>query len=316
MSVNPDYVYNGLWVNWDGGRVSGGRITMGQGTGNILNIFTGIFISFIEGAFWAVVAYAIYQSQTSRRLKWSPPDALHLQKQVILRNSSSDISTSFSMFSLWWNWKSHKIRPSGRTAVIAIIAVVHFLFFVLALPLIYSSFINANDDEVLIRSPYCGFWTDSDTLEQVATSALMTNRTWEAVSYVDQCYYTNAASSLCDDSLVSRQISWRPDWSAGCPFASDICWGGDYYGFSMETDLIDSHKDLGINAPPEDRLFLQRKASCAPLNLTGYTGIIPGNLPGEQQEVYYFGPDHFGDYNYTASVSLYANVSKAGYVLS
>jgi hypothetical protein len=313
MTTNPQYVYKGGWTNWDGNSISGGRITMTAKSAVILNVFSGIFIAFIEGGFWSLLVYGMHRIRSSKHAK-RPLDALDLQKQVILRNSSSDISTSVSMYSLWKIWKPQNIRAFNRTFYVLIIAALNFLFFVIALPFLFTLISGSTGDEVLLRIPNCGFWEDSLTVEEVATITLLENRTWDGVKYVGNCYSTAAPSSLCDDTLVSRKINWIPDWSAGCPFASGLCWGGDDFAFSMLTNPIDTHSDLGINAPPDERLILQRQATCAPLNLTGRTDFIPGTLEGEVYEIYYFGAS-LGP-NYTTSASSYSLASDAGYVLS
>ncbi len=140
----------------------------------------------------------------------------------------------------------------GRTFCIALLAIINFLFFVLALPFLVTMLSSSTDDTVLINSPNCGYWEDSASLQNVADLTLLENRTWDAVNYVENCYISDAPSFLCDDTLVPRRINWSPDLSAGCPFASGLCWGGDSYAFSMLTDLIDTYIDLGLNSQARD----------------------------------------------------------------
>lgn len=261
-----------------------------------------------------MVVYAIYHGQ----FRGSPGDALHLQKQVILRNSSSDFSTASSMKSLWWLWRSRTgTRALSRTFGIFLAAIFNFFFFVLLLPFLAN--LLSTGDNVLIHSPNCGFWLESATLKYLTTTAVVTNRTWAAVNYVDNCYNTDTPSSSCDDNLMRRQIKWSPNNQYGCPFNPlEVCLGSsaqdDYHTFTMETELIDSHKDLGINAQPKDRIQLQRLTTCAILNTTDYTSSIDDPVLGEM-EVFNFGPLVNADWNYTTSASPYDPLSNAGFVL-
>jgi hypothetical protein len=85
----------------------------------------------------------------------------------------------------------------------------------------------------------------------------------------------------------------------------------------MLTTLIDTHGDLGILAPSNDRLLLQRQATCGPLKLTGRTDFIPEVLDGEVYEVYYPWATRGGQSaDYTTYASSYSLASDAGYVLT
>lgn len=312
MSVNAESIYRGSWINWNGNHFSGGRITMTTENANILSTFSGVFIAFVEGGFWSLITYAIYHIQYSKTATY---DALHLQKQVLLRNSTSDVSDSYSMFSLAKAWKPRKVRAVRRTAIISVIALLNFLFFVLALPFFYSLLTKSPGEEVLVRNPNCGFWwanSLSTGLNFSASEESLVRSSWGASNYADDCYDTEISSSICDFNFVSRQIRWKSDSSAECPFAGGLCWGGDNGAITMETDLIDSHATLGINAEPHDRLFLQRQTTCAPLNWTKHVDYFL------EEERFYFGPagpPRFPYENYTYAAWLMANLSYTGYDL-
>jgi hypothetical protein len=72
----------------------------------------------------------------------------------------------------------------------------------------------------------------------------------------------------------------------------------------METAELDSHKDLGINAVPSDRLQFQKVVTCSPIAFQGHTGVTYGPLCGTSPEnctvyqAYDFGPVSSGT-NYT-----------------
>ncbi|KAB2568801.1 hypothetical protein DBV05_g12525, partial [Lasiodiplodia theobromae] len=53
---------------------------------------------------------------------------------------------------------------------------------------------------------------------------------------------------------------------------------------------LDSHSDLGINAPPEDRVTLRRITSCAPLVTEGYTESVKAVYTNSTYVRYLYGP--------------------------
>src|SRR5580704_5318037 len=79
--------YTGVWTNWSHGRVHGATITLSRESGGILAAFLAIYVAYAGGKFWRILSFAAHQ------LKTTPPsrtrDALHYQRQVILRNSGS-----------------------------------------------------------------------------------------------------------------------------------------------------------------------------------------------------------------------------------
>ncbi|KAL1641072.1 hypothetical protein SLS58_006344 [Diplodia intermedia] len=66
--------------------------------------------------------------------------------------------------------------------------------------------------------------------------------------------------------------------NASCPFHDDICrsQNGNLY---IDTGYIDTHKDLGINAPPDHRFQYRQTTHCAPLRTDGYRDIVNYGSP-------------------------------------
>ena len=60
----------------------------------------------------------------------------------------------------------------------------------------------------------------------------------------------------------------------------------------MTSNMIDSHADLGINAPKHDRVTFQKVTTCAPLHQKNFATIAYGS-PGTVTE-----NDTFINYNY------------------
>jgi hypothetical protein len=79
---------------------------------------------------------------------------------------------------------------------------------------------------------------------------------------------------------------------------------------------LDSHVDFGINAPPEDRIKLQRTTVCAPLDVAKFTNKTQGRLRGEETIGVYFGRSEIYPEGYTYRISTYKElVADAAYHL-
>jgi hypothetical protein len=65
--------------------------------------------------------------------------------------------------------------------------------------------------------------------------------------------------------------------------------------YLMYTGILDSHDDLGINAPPQDRIRSQKNVTCSPLF------IHSANSTGD------FGSSDYTEYNYGSFPSLNQN---------
>lgn len=58
--------------------------------------------------------------------------------------------------------------------------------------------------------------------------------------------------------------------------------------YLLDTGPIDSHTDLGINAPPENRVTYQKINICSPIDSTEFARVVNAN---ETDEAYYWPPD-------------------------
>ena len=157
---------------------------------------------------------------------------------------------------------------------------------------------TAAGDEVLISSPNFGI-VDTDMLsssdqwfndfERYATRLAVA-----CASYAEECYNTNAAPQECS-IFTKKALSSTVNRNASCPFP-----GGDKIcahlsgNVLIDTGLLNSHADLGMNAEPNDRIAYRRVDACAPLLSDEYTTVqILAN--------------RFGTYNMSYLVFSYGN---------
>ncbi|KAG4428969.1 hypothetical protein IFR05_015551 [Cadophora sp. M221] len=318
--VQPEYVHRRGWTNWNGNAITGGKITMTKDTAELLNIFIGIFLVFAQAGLWDLIKFWCFI--LNRRLRKgttsAPRDLIFHQQQTVLRSRGSPVSLAIAYGKMWktYGWSEWKIIR--RTWPLIGAATLSFGIFLVGVPFITAWILLDNQGvEVLIRSPNCGFWTAvfTDTESDNAAMTILTNQSWEAVSYVDSCYNSDAPSTLCDKFLPQRRLPTF-EWSATpCPFDVDVCLHtNDVPAFKMQTEMLDSHKDFGINAPHSDRIQIQRTTICSPLNVTRFTNITKGIVTGEEITGVYFGP--VTGENYTFAVSNLEKLATSGYHLS
>ncbi|KAH6982631.1 hypothetical protein EDB80DRAFT_251000 [Ilyonectria destructans] len=319
--VKPDYVRRGGWTNWNGNAVSGGKITMGKNSADLVAIFIGIFIVFVEGGLWTLLTLFLFKWNRRRRLRrhaiqqQGNLDALYHQEMTILRNSDSATAIASAYLKLWSTWGFTNSRVAWRTLPLILLAVLSFLFFLIGVPFIAAFQLLENQgDEVLIQSPNCGFWLASLADDPVAGFNALRNQSWEAVTYVDSCYEGSAELALCDRFLPRRQLPVF-SWTNGeCPFDKKICLSKDKFpAFVMKTEVLDSHTDFGINAPKHERVKMQRTTTCAPLDVSKYTKIHGTDILGEKMTSLYFGKTPYSPQTY--NVSSLQFVAKGSYNL-
>lgn len=81
-------VYLGVWTDWSRGLVLGATLTLDRQQANLLIAFTASFVVFVGSRFWRIICLVLHQVYSTSNLR----DALHHQRQVLLRNSGSSDS--------------------------------------------------------------------------------------------------------------------------------------------------------------------------------------------------------------------------------
>jgi hypothetical protein len=110
--------------------------------------------------------------------------------------------------------------------------------------------------------------------------------TIQAETYVTQCY-GSGSSGACN--VHAKQATQHTPPNTTCPLTdSDICISVNSTPYQLDTGPIDSHTDLGINAPLENRVTYQKINTCSPIHSTKFAQIVNAN---ETNEAYYWPPD-------------------------
>jgi hypothetical protein len=141
----------------------------------------------------------------------------------------------------------------------------------------------------------------------------MSNRTANAMRYARDCYGEAARKPSQCGKLTKQDIKWKSESNVGCPFMASICRVNTTAAYRKDTNLRDSHIDLGINAPPKDRVKFRKVTTCATLNGTRFGKMKnvtdPAGRTGRYIQLYFGHLGNISEYTY----SINTDVAGAGY---
>lgn len=285
--------FTGIWHNWSHGAIRGATLTLSQKDAGYLTAFLAIFVSFAGGMFWRITSFVLHQVWATNPDQGH--DILHHRRQVILRNSGAG-AAAWSLLMLGFG-RHGSILRSLPVAIVP--ATVLILF---GISNIFTSYVTKfPGNSTIILGPHCGdvAFNTSDATDGL-TSAIMLGKgladTYEASTYVTQCY-AGSESTNCG-TYVRPSIPFKSNSNASCPFESGFCVYNDNSALQMDTGLLDSHSDFGINAQPQDRVKFRRVATCAPLRMKPF--VTFQNTTNEGLIVYVdAGPVSMENYTFT-----------------
>ncbi|KAI3316465.1 hypothetical protein HD806DRAFT_458237 [Xylariaceae sp. AK1471] len=254
-------VHLGLWTNWSRGRVLGQTLTISRRDGDLLIAFTAFFVAFVGSRFWRIAGLGFHRYHSSP----GPKDAIHHQRQIVLRNATSADSALLLFAKMFWAW-----RRSSRLCLQVLPSFLLANFCVGAFTIAggFSSQISSSaGTEILVDGSACG-QIGRDAVGHSAETVYISQMVKNALNYVQQCY-SNSTGLINCDAFVTERIPTYANNASSCPFDKKIC-RTDSSNLVLDTGLLDSHHHLGINAPPNERIFFRQVLHCAPLTTHGY----------------------------------------------
>lgn len=280
-----DKIYTGIWTNWSRGAILGLTLTTTKQYGNLLIAFMALFIGFVASRLWKISCLALHRCYSTAE-KRSP---IHHQRQVILRNSRTAESALFDILCLLWAWRKSQFPRIANLIPLTIFTFCYLSAFTAAGG--FSSNISSSiGDEVLIKSQYCGTIIANGTME----GSSIRNR-WQselsnsAANYVQQCYSNisqSSAPTACNKFVLSSLPTYEVNASAECPFQHQIC-RNPQSTLRLDSGYIDSHEDLGLNAPKDERFAYRYMLHCAPLETDNYISHVKKD--GRGWDRYHYG---------------------------
>ena len=271
MDLNAT-AYTGAWINWSRGQVLGATLTLSKRPGAALIAAVTIFVQLAGTCSWIAICYILHQSRT----KQGKGDGLYHQQQVVLRNSTSEIGVLWQLFKLGHAWHNANPRARRRVARFASVALFHLVLFLLAG--VFSSQVIQTDNQTLIKQGTCGFIPQQPTADLTLSSfdeyvALYLDIQRNAEISLQQVQNCNGAITSADVQcdVFPHDINWSTWYGAPCPFADpSMCVSSDGLAMQLDTGLIDSQHELGINAHAKDRIQYRHVSTCSPLRQEGY----------------------------------------------
>jgi hypothetical protein len=284
-SVSTGYqVFLGFWIDWSRGRIAGATITLTKSNGGLLIAFIAIFVGAAGRSFWRLLCFAIHRWLSVS----SPQDAVYHQRQVILRNSNTAQDAAWTMTSAIFAWRNKASRPYRRLLPLIALALIVSIAFGIAG--VFSSSITSNGDEVLVLANNCGPIDSSDST--LPTQYYTDFLPWQFArvttfnNYALSCAANSSILEACNSIYVRPNLPSIINRNASCPFDSKMC-KTQNQNLIVDTGYLDSHYDLGINAPPEQRFQLRLFQQCAPLVTEGFTETV--DSPMGKLARYYYG---------------------------
>ncbi|KAK8057806.1 hypothetical protein PG996_011743 [Apiospora saccharicola] len=261
-------VYLGAWTNWSKGHVMGATLTMTREDGNLVIAFTAFFIPFVVSRLWksfAMLFHQCYSTSDSR-------DAIHHQRQVLLRSSPSPESSLMPFARMIWTWQGTAKRPWLRVFPVALLS-----FLCIGIATVaggYSSKISTAG-EVLLRGDTCEITTtigSGNITQQSVSRSFDANHMNDIANYAQQCYSNQSSGLLECSKFIANTISTAvADHHAACPFRSDVC-RNDSTNLRLDSGHISSDV-LGLNAPKDERMSLRVVPTGA--KQVNYTFAVP-----------------------------------------
>ncbi|KUJ06627.1 uncharacterized protein LY89DRAFT_400559 [Mollisia scopiformis] len=276
--MNNGTIYLGVWTDWSYGPVMGATLTTTRKFGDLLIAFTAFLIPYVASRFWRIFCLIFHRCYSTAHSR----DALHHQRQIILRNSSSPESGLFSLFNLFLAWRRSSQQPPiktkrrlSRLLPSALFAICCISAFIVAGGL-SSQISTSRGDVVLLKGDQCSipyYGTNLTVAGEGLYYSAMGKRLMDAQNYAQQCYSATSSSLLdCDKFVVKNLKSKTTQTNSTCPFPGPgaVCRNNET-GLRIDSGYLDSNDDFGLNNPAHERLQWRYVLECAPLVTEGLT---------------------------------------------
>ncbi|KAL5360856.1 hypothetical protein BJX96DRAFT_75962 [Aspergillus floccosus] len=303
-------IYKGFWIDRDSGTISGATLTLSESQGAVLVSSIAIFVSVVGHYFWTLLCFVLHQFRTVRR----PQDGVFHQQQIVLRNTELPSSALYELVMIAFHWRKRAAHTYRRSIPLILTTALMIVGWTTA-GVLSPRFLVPARQNVLIDFSECGIYGATGE-EARAGREVYTRMARQAQDYSQRCYQETTAFRGGCQTFVTPALRWSGNVSSLCPFREDVCLTGNEVAYRMETQLLDSHVDLGLNALPKDRIYYRRTATCAPLSIDQFTRLDNSSATGQLRLDFYLGEVETvnkGQINLTYSASLEGT---EGYVLS
>lgn len=262
-------IHTGFWIDHSRGSMLGATLSLDSRLGAQLISAAAITVQIIGFFFFAIIAFIIHQVR-ARRLIDNEPSG---QVQVILRNSSGPPNVLCNILKVINAARGRKARMPSSAVAVAIVTGLTYSSFLVAGVFVGQIATPSYDRPCVLMKPgTCGYLYFPDTRDGLRTwNSIAMNTSEIAKQYARQCYSglgvwgstiscsVYAVPQLEYDILHDNQACPIPHPAACFPT------GASGSPIALRTKPLDSHRDMGVNAPKKDRMTLQLEVTCAPL---------------------------------------------------
>lgn len=314
--MDTEYVYRGVWINWGNGPIKGATLTVSERDGGLLISFVATFVTVVGAQLWRVISFILHQTRSTS----DPQDGLHHQQQAIFRNAPTPGGAAWSFLLETWYWRGRARHSIWRTLPWTLFGVLYLILFGV-LSTFSSQVSKAVGSARLIHGDNCGFWVldESDASNSVyeGYQQRMANESIVSSTYARACYGPNPNKLSCGTYPVPA-LEYTAERNASCPFGSGMCVYGDTAAFKLTTKALNSHYQLGINAPSSGRVDIYKEATCAPLiqRRTPLNGSATETGVGTEGDLflrYFYGG--IGENNYTYQYNTKSMNTRIAYTI-
>jgi len=290
----------GLWWDYSKPSVLAATITLPIDVGGYLLSGLTLLVSVGGASFWNIVAFLLHHW----RATGLPASTVYVQHQACLRNSANATRAIWEALKIHQAWAGKRPdRLAFQTCLVVIPAFLVWACFSTA-ALFTSSVTNKAYASVVARvqPQNCGFWNYNTTTTEgaIALARMRIADTIQARSYASS-FYANTTSLPVRPVFSRSTLPYTIQRSAPCPIpAAERCSLGPDKAFRIESDFLDSHDMLGINARPEDRVTGQISLTCSPVRVKDLERRSPGTAGKDDVVIdFLLGPiRHSSNYTY------------------
>lgn len=220
---------------------------------------------------WKSICFALHQINASPK----EHDDVHYQHQLVLRSLESELGLLSKIWNIGIAHKGTRIASFRRSLFLAMIALGHGLAFYVAAGL--SSRYFAGHQVVQIRTRNCGTMNEPDLTRltddvsfEAADAMVVISRNGyrKSATYAKTCYAQTGNSTEACSTYVKPRLSYNVTRNTQCLFDKRICNGTS---ITLDSGLIRSDADMGINTHPRDAISVRKTLRCVPLAGEKYT---------------------------------------------
>lgn len=244
-------------------------LTLPTNWGLILIAFLALFIRLAGSYLWSIICFVIHQAKASPH---NQDDTYH-QIQLALRNTDTEASLGWKLFSVGAVHRGSRLDAFNRTYWLIALALIHAAG-IGVLGGLSSRFI-AGSEAVLTVKGTCGWMAEvADPMKELQDPSkagsfnslvLMARYGYRrSANYARSCYAQTSDNSSNACEIYTRSVlPYNVTLSDPCPFGEKVCNGS---AMTFDTESLRSDVDLGINTLPENAVTLRQSMTCVPIN--------------------------------------------------